>query len=275
MLDNRNGDAFTDKPFFNEQFIKENKVKQLSGYYVLKKKGELMKTTKYKYVYDFDNEGHLISSYETMPHDGTKDTIWNVYEYDDQNRLAVFRKTNQDGFTSVYYEYDDKNRVIREEYKREVYEKKDSIIQSLSFNKESLKYFEFDNQTKRTRYNNYDLPYLDEFFNYNELGYLVERIERLKMTSDVYTYAYEYNEKGLLSAIRKSSNQKDGYIEELTFEYDDLGNLQQKHIYKNGVFTTDIQIVYNSKSKLISSIITRQVSTGYLTILRFKDFLFY
>ena len=275
MLDNRNGDAFTDKPFFNEQFIKENKVKQLSGYYVLKKKGELMKTTKYKYVYDFDKEGHLISSYETMPHDGTKDTIWNVYEYDDQNRLAVFRKTNQDGFTSVYYEYDDKNRVIREEYKREVYEKKDSIIQSLSFNKESLKYFEFDNQTKRTRYNNYDLPYLDEFFNYNELGYLVERIERLKMTSDVYTYAYEYNEKGLLSAIRKSSNQKDGYIEELTFEYDDLGNLQQKHIYKNGVFTTDIQIVYNSKSKLISSIITRQVSTGYLTILRFKDFLFY
>ena len=67
VLDNRNGSAFTDKPFFNEDFIRQNKLKQLSGYYVLKKKGEMMKKTKYKYVYDFD---HTLHARRTRPDNG-------------------------------------------------------------------------------------------------------------------------------------------------------------------------------------------------------------
>ena len=275
VLDNQNGDAFTDKPFFNQKFIFENQIKQLSGYYVYKKKGESMKATKYKYVYNFNNLGDLASTFETCPDDGTKDTIWNIYGYDSQKNLAVHKKTDLDGFTSVYYEYDSLNRVVSEEFKREIISDEDTSVRFLTFNKERLKYFNYDGQTKRTRFNNYELPYLDEFWNYNDLGYLVERTERVKMTSDIYTYAYSYNEKGKLASIGKSSNRKDGFIEELRFKYDELGNLIEKYIYKNGVFTTDIQIVYNSKSKLVSSIITRQVSTGFLMILRFNEFEFF
>ena len=275
VLDNREGNAFTDKPFFNEQFVQQNKLKQLSGFYVYKKKGETMQSTKYKYVYDFDQQGHLISSFETCPDDGTKDTIWNIYKYDERSRLIEHKKTDLEGFQVVSYNHDSLNRVVSEEFMREIYDEESGVSRLLSFNKERLVYANYGDQTKRTRFNNYELPYLDEFFNYNDLGYLVERIERIKMTSDVYTYFYEYNEKGKLSAIRKLGNKTDDYMEELTFKYDDLGNLSEKHIYKDGVFTTDIQIVYNSKSKLVSSIITRQVSTGFLMILRFKDFEFY
>ncbi len=275
VLDNREGNAFTDKPFFNEQFVQRNNLKQLSGFYIYKKKGETMKSTKYKYVYDFDRQGHLISSFETCPDDGTKDTIWNIYKYDEGSRLIEHKKTDLEGFQVVSYDHDSLDRVVVEEFMREIYDEESGTNRLLSFNKERLVYTNYGDQIKRTRFNNYDLPYLDEFYNYNALGYLVERIERIKMTSDVYTYFYEYNEKGKLSAIRKKTNKTDDYMEELTFKYDELGNLSEKHIYKNGVFTTDIQIVYNSKSKLISSIITRQVSTGFLIILRFKDFEFY
>lgn len=274
VLDNQNGEAFTDKPFFNQNFIFDNQIKQLSGYYVYKKKGESMKTTKYKYVYKFNNNGLLVSTYETCPDDGTKDTIWNIYDYDSMKNLAVHKKTDLDGFTSVYYGYDEDNRVISEEFKREIKEN-DTTLRFLTFNKERLVYADFNGQSKRTRYNNYDLPYLDEFWNYNDLGYLVQRTERVKMTSDIYTYTYSYNEKGKLAAISKASNHQDENIEELRFRYDELGNLIEKHIYKNGVFTTDIQIVYNSKSKLVSSIITRQVSTGFLMILRFDEVEFF
>ena len=31
VLDNRKGEAFTDRPFFNEKFIKENNLKSLNG----------------------------------------------------------------------------------------------------------------------------------------------------------------------------------------------------------------------------------------------------
>ena len=174
------------------------------------------------------------------------------------------------------YEHDSTGRVIAKRYLRS-YSDTDSVAQyhELLFNQERFVYYEYDHQLKRVHYNNYDLPYMDEYFNYNELGYLVERIERIKMTSTLYTYSYEYNEKGQLSAIRKALNQDEGYIEELEFEYDELGNLIEKHIHRNGKFTTDIQVIYNSRSKLLSSTITKQVSTGFMTILRFKDYDFF
>ena len=234
-----------------------------------------MKDTEFKYVYQFDENGHLISTYETRTDDGTKDTTWNIYEYNDENLLAVHRKTDLEGFTSIHYEYDSLGRVISEEFKRDIDSGDHVIVRSLTFNKEEIKYTDYDKQTTSTRYNNYNLPYLDEYYNYNDLGYLVEHIERIKMTSTIYTYTYEYNEEGKLSALRKASNREEGFVEEFLFKYDELGNLIEKHIYKNGVFTTDIQIIYNSKSKLLATVITRQVSTGFMMILRFKDYEFF
>jgi YD repeat-containing protein len=274
VLDNRNGEAFTDKPFFNTSFIKENKLKKLKGTFTYKKQGQMMRATEFMYVYEFDTNGLLISTFETRTDDGTKDTTWNLYSYDDQHRLIKYSKTDMEGFVTTHYKYDSLNRLISEEFIRDI-DSNGVVVRSLSFNKESFNYHVFENQTKRTRYNNYNLPYLDEYFNYNDEGYLLERIERVKMTSMVYTYHYEYNEKGKLAAIRKSSNRAEGYIEELKFQYDELGNLLEKHVYKNGIFTTDYQMIYNSKSKLLSTVITRQVSTNFLLILRFQDYEFF
>lgn len=275
VLDNREGQAFTDAPFFNTDFIKTNKLKSLQGTYVYKREGEPMYTTKYKYVYQFNPDGELVSNYETKADDGTLDTIWSIFEYDSVGNLAKHRKTDQEGYFTIAYEYDSLGRIVHEEYLRDIEDSTGKIVRTLMFNEEEIKYKDLPQQIRRTRYNNYGLPYLDEYYNYNDLGYLVERIERVKMTGLVYTFHYEYNEKGKLAAIRKSSNKKEGYIEELLFRYDELGNLIEKHVYKNGVFTTDYQIVYNSKTKLLSSVITRQVSTNFMTIIRFLDYEFY
>lgn len=276
VLDNKEGNAFTDKPFFNTSFIKVNHLKKLEGYYVYKKKNDVMRDTEYKYVFNFDEEGHLISSYETRPNGGRLDTLWNFYEYTTDHLLRVHRKTEQQGLTSIHYTYDDKNRVIEESYTRDYTDSAGKVVaRSLSFNSEKFTYQDYGNQIKRIRYNSDGLPYLEEITNYNDEGYLVERSERIKMTNTLYTYLYEYNEKGKLAAIRKKSNQQEGFLEEFVYNYDELGNLIEKHIYRNGEFTTDIQIVYNSKSMLISSVITRQVSTGFLTIIRFKTYEFY
>lgn len=274
VLDNRMGKAFTDKPFFNEDFVKQNRLKRLNGTYTYKNQDGPMRETKFKHIFEFDREGRLVLTYETRTDDGTKDTSWNIYEYDEYGFLDLHRKTDEDGFTTVRYTNDSIGRVIKEEYVREV-DSNGRIVQTLAFNEERFIYAEFENQTKCTRYNNYDLPYLDEFFNYNDLGYLVSREERIKMTSSVYTYTHEYNNKGKLAAIKKTSNRKSGILEEVTFKYDELGNLLEKRIYRNGEFTTDIQIIYNSKTKLLSAILTKQVSTGFITIVRFKDYEFY
>lgn len=274
VLDNRNGEAFTDVPFFNEDFVRDNKLKKLKGEFTYMKSGDGMRDTEFKYVYEFDVNGRLISTFETKRDNKSIDTNWNKYFYDEQNNLIAHSKTDLDGYLTIKFTHDTSGRILTKEYARDI-DSAGMNIRSLSFNKESIKYANFNLQTKRTFYNNYDLPYLDEYFNYNDLGYLVERIERIKMTSAVYTFHYEYNEEGKLAAIRKSSNKKEGYVEELLFKYDELGNLIEKHIYKNGIFTTDIQIIYSSKTKLLQTVLTREVSTDFLMILRFRDYEFF
>ena len=274
VLDNRNGEAFTDVPFFNDDFVRTNKLKKIKGEFQYMKRGNGLRSTEFKYIYEFDKSGRLISTFETRADKGIIDTTWNKYKYDVDNNMIVHSKTDMEGFLTVKYTHDSIGRVLTEEYIRDL-DRAGKVVRSLSFNKESIKYASYVLQMKRTFYNNYDLPYLDEYFNYNELGYLIERIERIKMTSAVYTYNYEYNREGKLSAIRKSSNRTEGFLEEFLFKYDELGNLIEKHIYKNGEFITDIQIIYSSKTKLLSSVITREVSTDFMMILRFNNYEFF
>ena len=274
VLDNRNGEAFTDQPFFNEAFIKENRIKEIKGEFSYMKTGKGLVPMKYYSSYHFDRQGHLASSYETRPDDGSQDTSWNYYVYNEDDLLTVHRSTEKEGLLAVHYTYDSLDRIIAESYKRDI-DSNGQTVRSLSFNKERIEYFDYDKQIKRTRYNNYDLPYLDEFYNYNEMGYLMERVERIKMTSTVYTYKYEYNETGRLAAIRKHSNKSDVPVEEMEFSYDDLGNLSEKLIYRNGVLKTNIQIIYNKKTYLLESVLTTEEATGFMMVCRYRDYKFY
>ncbi len=274
VLDNREGEAFTDKPFFNENFIKENKIKEIKGEFSYMKTGKGLVPMKYYSSYHFDGQGHLDASYETRPDDGSIDTNWNFYVYNEEDLLELHRYSEQEGLQAVHYTYDSLNRIVAKEFKRDI-DSNGQIVRSLSFNKERIEYFNYDKQIKRTYYNNYDLPYLDEFFNYNEMGYLVERIERIKMTSTVYTYKYEYNEQGKLAAIRKISNRSEVPVEEMEFDYDELGNLKEKLIYRKGVLKTNIQIIYNKKTLLLESVITTEEATGFMMVCRYRDYRFY
>ena len=92
----------------------------------------------------------------------------------------------------------------------------------------------------------------------------------------------EYSEKGWISKILITvSNNTDNNNgnprgkQEIRFRYDDFGNLIEKHIYKNDKFITDIQVIYNLKTGLISSILTRDVATNFISILRFEAIKYY
>lgn len=274
MLDNRNGDAFTDKPFFNQEFIQENNVQQLNGQFTYKKPGDIMRTTEYKYVYEFDSLGRLISSFETRKDDGTKDTTWNVYLYNENNLLVEHKKGDGKGFTATAFEYDQKGRIIRESNVREYVDSLGAEHRTI-LNSETMTYEDYGKQTKKTIYNSYDLPYMHEFTYYNDLGYLVERVQRLTMTSTVTKYKYEYNEKGYIASIKVYQLGDEIPSEESVYEYDEHGNLLDKHYYRNGVYTTEIEMIYNAKSKLLTYVLTRDVETNFIMILGFKDYKFF
>lgn len=274
MLDNRHGTAFTDKPFFNQEFIRENKIKMLNGQFTYKKPGEVMRSTEYTYVYEFDSLGRYITSYETRKDDGTQDTTWNKYIYSDNDLLKEHKRGDSKGFTSINYEYDDQKRIIKESNVREYL---DSLgtLQSTILNSETMSYENFDNQTKKTVYNSYGLPYMTEISIYNEHGYLTEIVQRLTMTSSVNTYMYEYNEKGYIAAIRNYQFGNDSPFEETIYLYDEHGNMTEKQNHRNGVYVTEIEMIYNEKSKLLTYVLTHDIATNFIMIIGFKDYRFF
>jgi len=274
ILENKNGQAFSNQPFFNSSFIKNNKIKSLKGYYVLKSRNKMMLDTKFEHVYNFNKLGYLESTYETRPGDGTPGINWNKYEYDSLGHLVRHEMTEKNGFKGIEYHYDTLGRITQEIHYR-TFDTTNIDAQNILINEESWRYSSSKNGIKRTKYNSYDRPYLDEFKEYNDLGYLVRREELIKMTSKRYTYAYSYDDHGLLGSIEKIQVGIETPLEVLNFRYDEVGNLIEKHLYKNGVFITDFQIIYNSKTKLLSTIITKNVATGHLIILRFKDYDFF
>ena len=53
MLDNSRGEAFTDQPFFNADFIRNNKIQKITGHYSTKASMDYIRENDLIYVYEF------------------------------------------------------------------------------------------------------------------------------------------------------------------------------------------------------------------------------
>ncbi len=274
MLDNTQGAAFTDRPFFSADFIRSNKIKELRGTFTYKKPGEVMRATTYEYVYSFDLNGRLISTFETRKDDGTKDTTGNMYVYDAEGRLSEHKIGDGKGYSVTLFDFDERGRIVRETYSRE-YRDTLGIWRRTELNSETMRYSEFDKQQKRTVYNSYGLPYMEEFTYTNDLGYLVKKEQRLLMTGELSTLSYSYNEKGLLSSLITTQYGVETPMEEYHFSYDQNGNLEERRVYREGKYITEFEIIYNEKSRLLKYVLTRDVTSNFLMILDFKEYFFY
>ena len=279
MLDNSKGTAFSDQPFFNHQFIKANKIKKILGHYSTKASMDFIRDNDLIYVYEFDSLGRMISKYETVNIAGGRDTIINVYEYDESGNMTIHRKSDRNGFYATHYQYDSLGRVVRTEYRRDMSKGRDkvhfSLDKSYMITFETSQYEDNPEWEKRVYFNNYEKPFQEKYSYYDENGYLLNEEEKLTVHSGRRKTSYEYTEKGFLKSISKESSVigKHTYKEE--FQYDQYSNLMAKHIYKDDKYLTEIQVVYDPATKFIRAVLTRKVENDYITILKFDEIEFY
>jgi len=274
VLNNSKGEAFENKPFFNQTFIAKNKIKSIKGQFSYKKSGKAMLTTNYYYAYNFNPKGELESTFETKTDDGTVDTTWNVYLYNELGLLAEHKQGTRQAKTGVVYQYDSKNRVVSEDYSTESIDSTGQKVMLL-INTETMSYEDYGKQVKKTILNSYGLPYITEMSYYDSNGYLLEVEEKYIRTSNFIKKLYSYNDSGLLVGIKIFHKGHEAPVEEMTFKYDDFGNLLEKHFFKHGEFITDTQVVYNEKSKLMTAVIIRDVPTNFIMVIRYGDYEFY
>lgn len=280
LLNNKFGNAFTDKPYFNSPLIQQNKIEEISGKFTMKKVGDIMRESNLERTYKFDQKGRLIRTHETVPSKNGYDTLITYYEYDNHDNIIVIRRKDQYGFYADYFEYDSLNRVVREEKRRNINKNADNLKFELGedyiVTYETSKYVNYGNQVKRTIYNSYGIAYQEEINYYNEDSLLVENVVKLTRTSARTHTHYSYNELGLLDSLKIVSNQSGQNEEKLyTFEYDENTNLVAKKYYRNGTYKTEYQILYDSTTNLINYILTREVKTDYITVLKLDTYTFF
>lgn len=275
MIYNLEGNAFTDIPYFDVNFIRVNKIKSISGSYSRKKDGDMIRNTNDVFEYKFDSLGYLISTFETKTENSKTDTLMNFYTYTNGGKISLHRKSEYGGISSFHYIYDSLNRMIYVENRRDVLGDSGKVLQSFLINNESMKYFPIESGWKKVIYNNYNLPYLEETEKRNTDGYLIETTQHMRMASSEYVKKYAYNEKGLLARISMFHSELVAPYEEWVFKYDNFGNVIEKHIYKNEKFTKDLQIIYDTKTQLLGSTIQKEANSNYMMILRFQNYKFY
>ena len=280
MLNNIRGEAFTDEPFFNTENIQANKIKRIIGHFSTKRMNDQIRPSDLIYVYEFDTLGRLVQKYETVQTNVGLDTVVTQYAYNPNGFLKIKRKSDHYGFYAYLYEYDSIGRVVREEFRRDLNKGQDKIHFELEKNftitYETSSYQNYPGMEKRIYYNSYGKPFQEKVSHFNENDYLTEETESLKVTSGNKNTTYIYNSKGLLQELKIVSTMMGKSEIKYIFEYDENNNnLLSKKVYRDSVYVSEIQIVYRRTTGLIQAILTRQVSTNFITLLQFDKVEFY
>jgi hypothetical protein len=276
MIDMSEGKTFGDPPFFNQEFVKRNKLKTISGYYSTKATLQAIKKTKDIYYYEFNDQGLVVKEFRTQ----YADTIVSMYAYDDLGRLITLRKSDSGGFESYHYTYDQKNRVLSQEYRRDLNKTGDkldfSLDKSFIVSIDVFEYQELDSLNYKKIYLNAGGKiYKEEFFTYNSDGYLVSTEARFKMGGGLsYTY-YNYDENGRLGEKRIEKKGASASIMKWTYTYDNFGNVLSENYYKDEVYVSEIQLVYEPSSLLLSAYISRDVASNLITILQLAKYTYF
>lgn len=275
ILDNSSCEAFTDEPFFNINFIKENKVKSIHGEISTKKKLSSIKTRGLITHYDFDENGILTQQYQTtLKSASLVDTTIVTYLYDDKNQLITKRRNDSYGFYSYNYTYDSTGQIASEKYCRDENANesksdfklgKQFVIVSENYENEWVSAKEL----RRKYFNNYGRPYQELVFRWDDRGYLIEEETTLLLNSKKNKTSYSYNEKGLVLKKEQSSNVTGNSTLVHEYEYDEVGNLINIDEYRNGQHITKREIIYNA-NMLMDAIIIMDVATEYMSIIRYK-----
>jgi YD repeat-containing protein len=271
LLLNNNGEQLSDDLVFNPEFIKAKKIKSINGRFTFKRTGSVMRESNFWQVYEFDTLGRIIHSYETRKDDGTIDTIWNRYFYNDKGLLIYHSVGDKEFYKYITTVYDTDKRVVSvEEFRRkpDVY----GIPIIVEEHIDRYSYEELGDKLIKTRMNKQGTPYAKITPFYNEKEQLIREEDRYITTSEGLIYQYEYDAKGNLLR-RTTLTSKQGIKKEMySFKYDSGGNIQEKKYFNEDKLKTEIQYIHSESTGLLSAVLYQESGSPTIVILRIKEY---
>lgn len=275
LIDNRLGTAFTEENFFDKDFVKRNKIRNIKGNVSFKREGQPVYDKDQFYYYEFDEQGRIIVMMTTFSSwSNSKDTTVVRYYYDQKGNLITKRRNDNYGFYSYNYEYDSLGRVIRESYCRDENCGPDKyhfkLGQQFVIRDETFSYVQYSPKQKVKQFrNNYGKLYQEVFSYYDDLGYHIEDVTRLTLSGKESKIKFEYDEKGRINK-KSDISYIMGYNEiSNTYTYDALGNLEEEGVFRNGKQTLLRSLLYDKVSLLMNAQVTKDFETGVIYITKY------
>ena len=271
-----NKPVFSEEPFFNPRFIQQNGIKSITGSRSSKKLKDIIRTKGLDYYYEFNEVGYLIKQMSTFHNQvEKKDTNITIYYYNNINQLTTVRKSDSYGYFSNHYKYDDANNVITQTYCRDEnswdFKGNFDLAKQYTINTDSFSYVKQGKlQYKKLYYNKYNKEYREEFFYFNDLGYLSEIYSRYIIGNKKSKIQYEYDEKGRVSKIINFGNLSSTEQESEVFIYDDLDNLLEIKFYKGDKYKTSKQYLYDKKTYLLTAQLIQDIETEFIQIIQYQ-----
>jgi len=276
MIKVKSGEFVVEEPHFNKEFIARNRIHHIEGFLSTKKEMEPIRRKSEHYHYEFDIAGEMNLQMNMLGIPGSgKDTSLVGYEYDSTGSLTAKRRNDPHGFFSYHYAYDDKGRQIESAYNRDenLGPTRYEFVQgeSYSITSEKFNYKDLGNgTTEKTFFNNYGDPFKKERWTYNELGYLTEITSHFLISNRRSKVGYTYDEKGRTKERITINDLGRGDSERLVYEYDEVGQLLSKKIFRNEEQIKLIEYLYDKKTMLLDAELTKVMDNNFIRIVQYE-----
>lgn len=274
LIENINCQAFTDEPFFDTDFIRQNKIKSITGEIKTKGNLEVIKDPKLVSRYEFDSLGRLILQYNSFNGSESKDTTFINYIYDSKGNIITKRTNDAYGFFSYNFEFDENNRITLKTYCREENIGKDRYHfepgKQFTIVKETYSYLDRDSILTKSIYNNHDRIYQTDKFFYNEHGLLTKLETQYVINKKKAITEFSYTDQGKVAEkIYYRDYKNKAEFEKWVYQYDELGNLTYIDYYKGETHITHQEILYNPSNFSLKALLVQDVASNFIKIIKF------
>jgi hypothetical protein len=276
ILEHAEGRFFSEEPFFNPDFIRRNDIRRIEAPISTKREMDRVRRSGTEHYYEFDKKGRLQRQYETYVHSDTvRDTTFIDYEYGPEGRIQRIRRNDLHGFYAYDYSYDEKGRIQKERYLRIENEGPSRYEfnpgKSYVIDEERYEYRKpNDSMLIQDYYNSQDRIYRRRIHYRDSLGYLQKVSSRYMITHKRGLTKYDYDEKGRVIERIEDPDRSDGTKERYVFEYDEVGNLLVRDVYRDDSLKLHHEYLYRDSTMLLDAEIRKNEETLLITITRFK-----
>lgn len=261
---------------FNPQFIERNNITTITGQRMIKRDGQPMREEGQRYLYRFGPKGLPVYTNNSQGRPGSgSDTTSTTFSYDTAGRVERRLRHDMTGYFAYDAVLDKEGRPVRETYSR---------IENLSTEPNTLvpgkvteisdEYFRYetvnDSTTKKLFTNNLGLPFREQLFRSNALGYLVQIEDRYLISNRRSRVTFRYDEKGRLMERVEQPDLDHPRTTKRTWNYDAAGNVIDGMLWHDDRAVEREEYLYDNNTMELTARLAKDLASGIIHVVRFR-----